>query len=89
MFNNNYMLVTNPIGGVEPTPEAISNGAYPGSRTVYLYVNQRRTPSSAPYFIGWLLEASQFADTPIGVPLDAPQPKAQRKYPLTLPDLKL
>jgi hypothetical protein len=74
---------------VEPTPEAISNGAYPGSRTVYLYVNQRRAPWSAPYFISWLIEPSEFADSPIGVPLDAPQAKAPRKYPLTLPDARL
>jgi phosphate transport system substrate-binding protein len=88
-FKDNYMLITNPIGGVEATRETISNGTYPGSRTLYLYINQRRASSNAPYFISWLVENSAYAESFCVVPIDAEPLKATRKYPVTLPDLKM
>ena len=88
-FKDNYMLITNPIGGVEATPETIANGIYPGSRTLYLYINQRRASSNALYLISWLVENSAYAESFCVVPVDAAQLKASRKYPVTLPDLKM
>jgi ABC-type phosphate transport system substrate-binding protein len=85
IFHSNYMLVTNPIGGVEPTPETIANGRYPGSRTLYVYLNQWRAPTGAPYLIAWLASADNF----IAAPLDEAQLKVLRTYPPTFPDLKL
>ncbi|HWG30314.1 MAG TPA: sigma factor [Steroidobacteraceae bacterium] len=32
-------LAVSPIGGVEPSQRSIQDGSYPGSRTMYLYVN--------------------------------------------------
>jgi phosphate transport system substrate-binding protein len=89
VFQSNYMLITNPIGGVEPTLETISNGTYPGSRTLYLYLNQWRAPADAPYLLAWLAQTSTSADNFIAAPLDEAQMKVLRNYPLTLPDLKL
>jgi len=89
-FKDNFMLITNPIGGVQGTPETISNGAYPGSRTLYLYVYQQRAPSNAFALMTWIVEQSQYAPGSLCVvPIDAGQMKAMRKYPLTLPDLKM
>jgi ABC-type phosphate transport system substrate-binding protein len=82
-------LITNPIGGVEATRETISSGAYPGSRTLYLYINQRRASSNAFYLISWLVENSAYAESSCVVPVDAAQLQATRKYPVTLPDLKM
>ena len=89
IFHINYMLVTVPIGGVEPTPEAIANGSYPGARTLYVYLNQWRASTGAPYLIAWLAGASTSADNFIAAPLDEAQLKALRTYPLKFPDLKL
>ena len=85
IFHSNYMLITNPIGGVEPTLEAIANGSYPGARTLYVYLNQWRTSTGAPYLIAWLAGADNF----IAAPLDEAQLKVLRTYPLKFPDLKL
>lgn len=47
-------LAVSRIDGVEPTPQGILNGTYPGSRGLYLYVNRGRV---APNVIAGLLNA--------------------------------
>jgi hypothetical protein len=90
MFQDNYMLIINPVGGVQPTPQAVADGTYPGSRTLYLYVNQRRAPSGAAYLINWLADTSVNASTlSVPVPFEEPQIKGPRRYLEPLPDLKL
>ena len=89
IFYTNYMLITNPIGGVEPTPATIANGSYPASRTLYGYLNQWSAPAGAPYLIAWLEDTGADAANFTTVPLDEVQLKALRTYPLRFPDLKM
>ncbi|MFL6601723.1 MAG: substrate-binding domain-containing protein [Steroidobacteraceae bacterium] len=86
IFKNNYMLIINPVGGVEPTPQAIADGTYPGSRTLYLYLNQRRASYGAAYLTNWLADTSVEAST---LSVAMPEVKGPRKYLGPLPDLKL
>jgi hypothetical protein len=83
-------LATSPIGGVEPTREAIDAGTYPGSRTLYLYVDQSRASWNVPFLITSLVEHSRFYGKSFSVvPLDPAQAQALRNNSAKLPDLKL
>jgi len=83
-------LATSPIGGVEPTREAIDAGTYPGSRTLYLYVDQSRANGNAPFLITSLVETSRFYWGSYSViPLDSAQVQTLRNNSAKLPDLKL
>jgi hypothetical protein len=86
ILQNNYMLIINPVGGVQPTPQSIADGTYPGSRTLYLYLNQRRVPYGALNLIYWLADTNEIAST---LSSEDPQIKRPRRYPGPLPDLKL
>ena len=86
ILQNNYMLIINPVGGVQPTPQSIADGTYPGSRTLYLYLNQRRVPYGALNLIYWLADTNEIAST---LSSEDPQIKGPRRYPGPLPDLKL
>jgi phosphate transport system substrate-binding protein len=83
-------LATSPIGGVEPTREAIDAGSYPGSRTLYLYVDQSRAGWNVPYLIASLVETSRFYWRSYSeIPLDSAQGQALRGKSAKLTDLKL
>jgi phosphate transport system substrate-binding protein len=82
-------LTTSPIGGFEPTRETISAETYPGSRTLYLYVDQGRSYWNVPFLITSLLETGRvFATSPSVVPTGAAQIQAIRNSPARLTDLK-
>jgi hypothetical protein len=89
---NSETLTTSPIGGVIPTRETIAGGTYPGSRTLYLYIDQRHANpyGSVPFWINSLVETSRvFGRGYSVIPMDAEQVQAIRKNPAVLPDLKL
>jgi phosphate transport system substrate-binding protein len=87
---NTETLTTNTIGGVEPTRETISAGTYPGSRILYLYVEQWRSPWNMGFLIASLVETGNFFPNNYSVmPADAAQVQAIRNNPVKLPDLKL
>jgi phosphate transport system substrate-binding protein len=78
------------IAGVAPTRETITAGTYPGSRTLYLYVNQRRSGSWARYAVAGLLEPGGYLPEAFEViPPDAPEISSVHALPPQLPDLKL
>jgi phosphate transport system substrate-binding protein len=82
-------LTTNPIGGFEPTREAISAETYPGSRILYLYVDQGHGYWNVPFLITSLLETGRvFATSPSVIPTGAAQIQAIRNGPARLTDLK-
>jgi phosphate transport system substrate-binding protein len=83
-------LTTSPIGGVEPTRETISAGTYPGSRILYLYVDQWRSYWNVPFLITSLVETGRvFPKSYSVIPPDAAQVQAIRNDPAKLTDLKL
>jgi phosphate transport system substrate-binding protein len=88
---NNETLTTIPIGGVEPTRDTISAGTYPGSRALYLYVNQGRAFASASFWIAPLVETARgFGRRYSVIPPGASQaPLAIGKSSGKLPDLKM
>lgn len=83
-------FTASPIGGVAPTREAILAGTYPGARTLYLYVNQRRTGFFARYVVAGLLETGGYLPEAFAIiPPDAPEIGTVHALPPQLPDLKL
>jgi hypothetical protein len=78
------------IEGIAPTREAILAGTYPGSRTLYLYVNQRRTGFFARYVVAGLLETGGYLPEAFAIiPPDAPEISSVHALPPQLRDLKL
>jgi phosphate transport system substrate-binding protein len=87
---NASAFTASPIAGVAPTREAILAGAYPGARTLYLYVNQRRTGFFARYVVAGLLETGGYLPEAFEIiPPDAPETGNVHALPPQLPDLKL
>jgi phosphate transport system substrate-binding protein len=83
-------LTTSPVGGVKPTRETISAGTYPGSRILYLYVDQSRSNWNVPFLITSLMENGRvFPKNYSVIPTDAAQVEAIRNNPAKLTDLKL
>jgi phosphate transport system substrate-binding protein len=87
---NSDIFVAGPISGIEPTRETISAGSYPGSRILYLYVNQKRVYARSPYFVANFLNTFDYLPGTFAViPLDAAGIKAITQNPARLADLKL
>jgi len=86
---NKETVTTIPIGGVAPTRETITAGTYPGSRPLYLYVDQFHAYGRAPYFVASLLENVARGKISCVIPADPAQIQAIRSYGQNLPNLKL
>jgi phosphate transport system substrate-binding protein len=84
-------LTTSPIGGVQPTRETISAGTYPGSRILYLYVDQSRSYYwNVRTVIASLMDAGRiFPNNYSVMPADAEQVELIRYNPARLTDPKL
>jgi phosphate transport system substrate-binding protein len=87
---NANVLAASPLGGVTPTPESIGAGTFPGSRTLYLYVNQARSGPAARYLVAEILNTGGYQPGIFAIiPPDAPQTPSSWELPAKLPDLKL
>lgn len=85
---NKDHLIGNLLEGADPTLESIAAGAYPGSRTLYIYINKVRV-SRIPRFSAALVE--YLGERGIGpglIPLDEEERRALRANALQLNELK-
>lgn len=59
-------LLVSPLGGVQPTPQSIADGSYPGARNFYLYVNRSRFPRMASMRSFLLVALGPYSSKPQG-----------------------
>ncbi len=71
-------LVASPLDDVEPTSQSISSGSYPGSRTVYLYVNRYPRLEAGPFLRGFLESSLDAVNTDYPSGVFVPLPRAER-----------
>jgi phosphate transport system substrate-binding protein len=71
-FSNTGELAASPIRGVVPTTETIANETYPGSRPLYVYINQDAVPRAR--FISPNAFRSYTAEQYAVIPLERSQP---------------
>jgi phosphate transport system substrate-binding protein len=89
LLANESLLAVSPVGGVSPTPETIATDSYPGSRSLYLYINLAHGRPSLQNFIGRYLHIDpNLGDTASLVQPDDPEIQALRVKALTLTDLR-
>lgn len=87
---NANALAASPLAGITPTLETIAAGAYAGSRTLYLYVNQQRSGPTTRFLVAEILNIRGSLPEPFAIiPPDAPQTTFSWDLPPKLPDLKL
>ena len=89
---NANVLAASPLAGVTPTPETIAAGTFPGSRTLYVYVNQQRSGPATRFLVAEILNIrGNLPEAFAIIQPDAPQTTSSWwELPLPkLPDLKL